>query len=86
MKLGSPVGAGRPYPQAAIHADGHPVGKHLLYHGLGAPQHELGVLGSRGIDEVYQQLLHDACVVFQLAVQRNGEQRGQAAPAGTQCQ
>lgn len=69
-----------PYPQTAVHADGHPVGEHLLDHGLCAPQHELRVLGGRGIDEVYQQLFHDACVVLELAVERDGQQGGQAAP------
>ena len=71
-----------PHPQTAVHADGHPVGEHLLNHRLCAPQHELRVLGSRGIDEVHQQLLHDARVVLELAVERDGQQGGQAAPAG----
>lgn len=71
-----------PHPQTAVHADGHPVGEHLLHHRLRAPQHELRVLGGRGVDEVHQQLLHDASVVLELAVQRDGQQGGQAAPAG----
>lgn len=58
MKLGFPVGVGLlggegPHPEAAIHADGHPVGEHLFHHRLRAPQHELGVLGRRGVDEVH---------------------------------
>ena len=71
-----------PHPQTAVHADGHPVGEHFLHHRLRAPQHELRVLGGRGVDEVHQQLLHDARVVLELAVQRDGQQGGQAAPAG----
>lgn len=69
-----------PHPQTAVHADGHPVGEHLLDHGLCAPQHELRVLGGRGVDEVYQQLFHDARVVLELAMERDGQQGGQTAP------
>lgn len=60
--------------EVAVHADGHPVGQHFLHDGLGAPQHQFGVLGSRGVDQVDQQILHDAGVVLQLAVEGDGEQ------------
>lgn len=68
--------------EVAVHADGHPVGEHLLHDGLGAPQHQLGVLGGRGVDQVHQQVLHDAGVVLQLTVEGDGEQRRQAASEG----
>lgn len=34
------------YSEIAVHADGHPVGEHLLHHGFCSPQHQLGVFGS----------------------------------------
>lgn len=71
-----------PHLEVAVHADGHPVGQHFLHNRLGAPQHQLGVLGGRGIDQIHQEIFHDAGVVLQFTVEGNGEQRRQAASGG----
>lgn len=38
-----PAGPRDTYPEETREADRHPVGEELLHHGLGAPQHELGL-------------------------------------------
>lgn len=71
-----------PHLEVAVHADGHPVSQHLLHNGLSPAQHQLGVLGSRSVDQVHQQVLHYAGVVLQLAMEGDSEQRCQAASEG----
>lgn len=73
-----------PHLQVAVHADGHPVGQHLLHDRLRAPQHQLGVLGGRGIDQIHQQVFHDAGVVLEFTMEGDGEQGCQAASDGSQ--
>lgn len=68
-----------PHLQVAVHADGHPVGQHLLHDRLRAPQHQFGVLGGRSVDQIHQQVFHDAGVVLQLTMEGDGEQGRQAA-------
>ena len=71
-----------PHLEVAVHADRHPVGQHFLHNGLSAAQHQFGVLGSRSINQVHQQILHDTGVVLQLSMKSDGEQRRQAASKG----
>lgn len=68
-----------PHLEVAVHADGHPVGQHFLHDRLSAAQHQFGVLGSRSINQVHQQVFHDTSVVLQLTMKGDSEQRRQAA-------
>lgn len=68
--------------EVAVHADGHPVSQHLLHNRLCPTQHQFGVLGSRGVDQVHQQVFHNAGVVLQFTVEGNSQQRCQAASEG----
>lgn len=68
-----------PHLQVAVHAYGHPVGQHLLHNRLGAAQHQFGVLGGRSIDQIHQQVFHDARVVLKFTMEGDGEQGRQAA-------
>lgn len=68
-----------PHLEVAVHADGHPVGQHFLHNRLSAAQHQFGVLGSRSINQVHQQIFHDTGVVLKFTMESDGEQGCQAA-------
>lgn len=75
-----PAGPHDTYPKETGEADGHPVREELLHHGLGAPQHELGLHIATLFHQVPGQHLQDAGQVDQFGLQGDGEEGGKETP------